>query len=103
MQRSSAPVSNSSCSGFFYFSKFFEKLYSKIALRIPISIGTSQQIESSKRNLRFPFKKKTGESETIFAAFFSSPGAERQKGEQNAYIEKGQKLKIRYDAEWWFL
>ena len=43
---------------FFYFSKFFEKLYSKMALRIPISIGTSQQIESSKRNLRFPFKKK---------------------------------------------
>ena len=34
--------------------------------------------------------KKTGESETISAAFFSSPGAERQKGGQNAYIEKGQ-------------
>ena len=26
----------------------------------------------------------------IFAAFFSSPEAERQKGGQNAYIEKGQ-------------
>ena len=49
-----------------------------------------KKIESSKRNLRFPFKKKTGESETIFAAFFSSPGAGRQKGGQNAYIEKGQ-------------
>ena len=31
------------------------------------------------------------ESETISAAFFSSPGAERQKGGQNAYIEKGQR------------
>lgn len=28
---------------FFYFSKFFEKLYSKMALRIPISIGTSNK------------------------------------------------------------
>ena len=27
----------------FYFSKFFEKLYSKMALRIPISIGTSNK------------------------------------------------------------
>ena len=27
----------------------------------------------------------------IFAAFFSSPEAERQKGGQNAYIEKGQR------------
>ena len=30
-------------------------------------------------------------SETISAAFFSSPGAERQKGGQNAYTEKGQR------------
>ena len=60
----------------FLFFNFFEKLYSKMALRIPISIGTSNKIESSKRNLRFPFKK-TGESGTIFAAFFSSPEAER--------------------------
>ena len=43
MQRRSAPASSSSCSGFFYFSKFFEKLYSKMALRIPISIGTSNK------------------------------------------------------------
>ena len=41
----------------FLFFNFFEKLYSKMALRIPISIGTSNKIESSKRNLRFPFKK----------------------------------------------
>lgn len=71
MQRRSAPASSSSCSGFFYFSKFFEKLYSKIALRIPISIGTSQQIESSKRNLRFPFKKKKRVNLRRFLLLFS--------------------------------
>ena len=58
-----------------------------------------KQIESSKRNLRFPFKK-TGKSETIFAAFFSSPGAGRQKGGQNAYIlhERERKALICFSA-----
>ena len=98
MQRSSAPVSNSSCSGFFFFN-FHESLYSQVVLRIHVSIGTSKKIESSKRNLRFPFKK-TGESETIFAAFFSSPGAGRQKGGQNAYIlhERERKALICFSA-----
>ena len=41
----------------FLFFNFFEKMYSKMALRIPISIGGIRQIESSKRNLRFPLKK----------------------------------------------
>ena len=75
---------------FFVCQKIFLKLYSKMPLRIPISIGTSQKWKAARGILDSRFKK-TGESETIFAAFFSSPGAERQKGGQNAYIEKGQR------------
>ena len=40
MQRSSAPASSSSCSGFFY---FLENLYSQVALRIHVSIETSKK------------------------------------------------------------
>lgn len=50
---------------------------------IPATVGVVAETEE-------PPKKRVAASETIFAAFFSSPGAGRQKGGQNAYIEKGQ-------------
>lgn len=45
---------------FFVFQKIFLKLYSKMPLRIPISIGTSQKWKAA-RGILDSRKKKTGE------------------------------------------
>lgn len=85
MQRSSAPASSSSCSGFFY---FLENLYSQVALRIHVSIGTSKIIESSKRNLRFPFKKKRVNLRRFLLLFSVHPEPEGRKVDKMLTLKK---------------
>ena len=87
MQRSSAPASSSSCSGFFFFT-FLENLYSQVALRIHVSIGTSKKIESSKRNLRFPFKKKRVNLRRFLLLFSVHPEPEGRKVDKMLTLKK---------------
>ena len=75
---------------FFVFQKIFKTVFQN-APADSYQYRDFPKVKSSKRNLRFPFKK-TGESETIFAAFSVHPEPNGRKVDKMLTLKKVKEL-----------
>lgn len=77
---------------FFVFQKIFLKLYSKMPLRIPISIGTSQKWKAARGILDSRFKKKRVNLRRFLLLFSVHPEPNGRKVDKMLTLKKVKEL-----------